>query len=152
MKKSYSFFKWNESTEEQRRRRSVFMFQRRNLVHPLMEMFDGADLNQSCERRHASVTAPQALALFNGQFANENSLHLAQRVSGEGSDDARRVDRLFWLTLSRPAAGAETDSCVSFLTEKRKAYASAGEGGYELSALRDLSLVLINTNEFIYVD
>jgi len=152
MKTSYSFFKWNQSSEEQRRRRSVFMFQRRNLIHPMMETFDGADLNHSCERRKASVTAPQALALFNGQFATENSLHLARRVLDQKSDDAQRVGQLFWLTLSRPATVAERNSCVSFLAEKRQAYAAAEDEEDELLALRDLSMVLINTNEFLYID
>ena len=128
------------------------MFQRRNLIHPMMEAFDGADLNHSCERRKASVTAPQALALFNGQFATENSLHLARRVLDQKGDDTQRVEQLFWLTLSRPASAAERDSCVSFLAEKRKTYAAAEDEEDELFAFRDLSMVLINTNEFLYID
>jgi hypothetical protein len=155
MGSSYPFFKWEPSSEEQRRRRSVFMFQRRNLVHPMMEAFDGADLNVSCERRENSVTAPQALSLFNSQFVHRNSLHLAQRLCADADDDSKRVERLFWLALSRGPTDDESLACVEFLDEKRRVY--SGEDGDEqsdpdLQALRDLSLAIINTNEFLYLD
>ena len=161
MGSSYSFFKWKPSPDDQRQRRSIYMFQRRNLVHPMMEAFDGADLNLSCERRGMSVTAPQALSLFNGRFAMENSLHLAKRIRDDSDDDAGRVDRLFWLAFSRAPTGAERAMCVTLLQEKRKSYAdeaAAKEGAsdeqadHDLSALRDLSLAVLNANEFVYLD
>ena len=161
MGSSYPFFEWNPSPEDQRRRRSVYMFQRRNLVHPMMETFDGADLNMSCERRGTSVTAPQALSLFNGRFAIDNCLHLAKRVREHSDKDSERVDRLFWLSFSRAPMDAERDTCVTFLQEKRQSYAdelaanedaSEEQSDADLSALRDLSLAVLNANEFVYLD
>ena len=92
MKTTFSFFEWHASAEDQRRRRSIYMFQRRNLVHPMMEVFDGADLNQSCERRGVSVTAPQALTLLNGPLTQENSKHLAKRVMSTTQDTPGRIE------------------------------------------------------------
>jgi hypothetical protein len=161
MGNSYPFFKWEPSAEDQRRRRSIYMFQRRNLVHPMMEAFDGADLNLSCEQRGKSVTAPQALSLFNSRFAHENSLCLAKRLREETDDDAKRVDRLFRLALSRPPTDAERQTCVAFLHDKRNSQVgeSAAQDGdrdkqvdHDVSALRDLSLAIMNTNEFLYLD
>jgi len=162
METSYSFFTWTASPEDQRRRRSVYMFLRRNLVHPLMEDFDGADLNQSCELRQNSVTAPQALALLNGRFSQENSRHLARRVHAAAASDSERIDRLFRLTLSRAPQPAELQACAGFLKQQRAAYAAqetsqptqatAQRPQSEMAAWSDLSLVLLNTTEFLYLD
>ena len=152
MGRTFPFFTWDPSSEEQRCRRSIYMFQRRNLVHPMMEAFDGADLNVSCEQRRVSVTAPQALSLLNSRFTHENSLYLAKRLRAEGADDAQHVGRLFWLALSRAPSQAEAEACVSFLRRTRKAYAVEAKGDHALSALRDLSLAIINMNEFLYLD
>ena len=161
MKRSFPFFTWEPSSEEQRRRRSVYMFQRRNLVHPMMEAFDGADMNHSCERRGASVTAPQALTLFNSRFAHENSMYLAQRVQAFGSEIELRIKRLFGLALSRYPSEAELSKCLAFLRQKQESYSdrvaekdsrAETETDTELFALRDLALAIINTNEFIYLD
>ena len=160
MATNYFQFTWKADSEDQRRRRSVYMFVRRNLVHPLLETFDAADPNQPCEQRNHSVTASQALSLFNGQFANENSLHMANRIRQEESDENQRIDRLFWLALSRAPAPAETKTCSSFLKSKRNAYATeetttgneSKQADHDLSAWRDLCLAMLNTNEFLYLD
>ncbi|MFN0126764.1 MAG: DUF1549 and DUF1553 domain-containing protein, partial [Verrucomicrobiales bacterium] len=56
MGRDFSMFKWDPSEEDQRRRRSLYQFQRRNLIVPMMESFDAADMSASCPRRGASVT------------------------------------------------------------------------------------------------
>ena len=114
MRNSYPFFIWKPSVENQRRRRSIYMFQRRNLVHPFMETFDSADLNLSCEQREKSITASQALSLFNSRFAYENSLHLATRLREQRRDDGERVKWLFRLALARPPTDREHQVCVTF--------------------------------------
>ena len=131
------------------------MFQRRNLVHPMMEAFDGADLNLSCERRATSITAPQALSLFNGEFAHTNSHHLAARVCEHSPNLDERVEFLFRLTISRPPAAEEAQACRDFITAKTAAYKEMAKDGAEGAAKlawRDASLALINTNEFLYLD
>ena len=45
-------------------RRSVYLFARRNLRFPFLEVFDAPDNNLSCPARERSTTAPQALTLF----------------------------------------------------------------------------------------
>jgi hypothetical protein len=51
-------------------RRSIHTFARRNLRHPLFELFDRPDAQMSCARRNESTTAPQALMLLNSEFVN----------------------------------------------------------------------------------
>ncbi|MBP85689.1 MAG: hypothetical protein CMJ64_03075 [Planctomycetaceae bacterium] len=158
METSYPFFKWNASSEDQRRRRSIYMFQRRNLIHPMMEVFDVADLNESCERRKPAVTATQVLTLFNSRFAHEISRHLAERLQREaGTNSEDQVRRLFQLALSRSPESDELLTCSEFLAEKTKSYqehpsSDDGRVDAEVRALTDLCLVVINANEFLYLD
>lgn len=164
MERKYEFFTWDDSAEDQRVRRSVYMFLRRNLVHPLMETFDGPDLNQSCESRRTSVGAPQALTLLNSRLTHECCRYLAQRVREHSADDRHRIEYLYWQTLSRPVTNEELEECVQFLQRKRESYRDSNEHNIEGkekqemhtdaegSAIRDLCLAIMNTNEFIYLD
>jgi hypothetical protein len=150
METSYSFFDWNASPDADRARRSIYMFQRRNLVHPFVEVFDGADLNQSCDRRRHSVTAPQVLTLMNSKLAQEASRGLARRLMIETDAGTSRIDRLFQLSLSRsPTAGEETQ-CAEFLQTRSDAYGSASDPQFE--GLVDLCRAILNTSEFLYLD
>lgn len=174
MSKSYFRFHWEADPKTQTRRRSVYMFVRRNLVYPLLETFDAADPNQSCERRGKAVTAPQALYLFNSQFAHDNALHLARRLQAEADGDVARIIRLYWLALSRAPTADDVQGCLNFVNARRNTYIpadAAGSSGLaatvdeerppevnlvrrnaELFAWRDLCLAILNTNEFVYVD
>src|SRR5205814_6873010 len=48
---------------EDHRRRSIYLFVRRNLRYPLFDAFDRPDTNASCPRRHPSTLPPQSLIL-----------------------------------------------------------------------------------------
>jgi hypothetical protein len=174
----YEFFEWPVSAPEERRRRSIYMFQRRNLVHPMMELFDVADANQPCERRRPSVTAPQVLTLLNGGLAREAALALAQRVRDRaGPDPAAQIEQAFLLAYNRAPLTGEREACQLYLAESIEtptaAPASAdvasprgaeavvrGQGDGPLDAraampadrLVRLCLALLNANEFLYLD
>jgi hypothetical protein len=157
MPSEYPFFKWQASSEHTRQRRSIYMFQRRNLVHPFLEAFDAADANQSCERRSRSVTASQALSMINGELAAQASLELARRLQAEDGDSASQVVRLFAVALGRSPSDVELADCAAFLAGKIERYAARASNGEtatspQLLALRDLCLVTLNSNEFLYLD
>jgi hypothetical protein len=154
METTYSFFDWVRSPDRERARRSVYMFQRRNLVHPFIEVFDGADMNQSCDRRRHSVTSPQVLTLMNSELAAETSRRLAARLSREAGDaHTARIQRLFQLAFSRAAMDAEQSRCEMFLQARSNTYRSANSpDNPEFEALVDLCLAILNTNEFMYLD
>ncbi len=61
---------WQVSTNAaDHRRRSIYLFARRNMRYPMFDVFDRPDANASCARRHESTTAPQALTLLNSEFS-----------------------------------------------------------------------------------
>ena len=76
-----STHKWGNSSDEDGRRRTVYVFQRRSLALPIVEAFDGPDMVNTCPRRATTTIAPQALALFNGEFSRGEARFFAERVT-----------------------------------------------------------------------
>jgi hypothetical protein len=154
---------WGACSEEDGRRRTIYVFQRRALMLPLVEAFDGADMGHPCPKRAVTTVAPQALALFNGEFVRGEAKHVAERVVREaGSDPAKQVRHAWRLALVRPATDAEVADGLRFLDDQaaRRIQPVAGTGVVpaearkegERMALVDFCHVLLNTNEFVYVD
>ncbi|HJT76301.1 MAG TPA: DUF1549 and DUF1553 domain-containing protein, partial [Gemmataceae bacterium] len=94
---------WGKSDEHQAARRSVYIFVKRSLAVPELEVLDGPDTTSSCEARPVSTIAPQALTFLNGAFINEQAHRFAGRLRREAGADARtQVERAFGLALCRP--------------------------------------------------
>jgi len=139
---------WGTASDDEGRRRSVYLFQRRSLTYPLMEVFDVAPMNQSCAARAQTTVAPQALALFNGEFTRQAAARFASRLQKDAGDDAsKQITRAFQLAFTRPPSAAELDAALRFLREQSAARNAAGDG-----ALTDFCHALLNANELIYAD
>ena len=137
------FNTWETSPGESGRRRSIYVFQRRSLSLPLLQTFDAPVLTASCERRRDSITPLQALSMYDGNFASTEARHFAERVLEESSPDpGEQIQRAFQIALARNPEPAE-------LRQVREFYASASS---QQQASAGLCRVLLNSNEFIYVD
>ena len=154
--------------EEDHRRRSIYIFVRRNLRYPLFDVFDRPDTNASCPQRARSTTAPQSLTLFNSEL----SLAAARELAGfawkqAGTESAAQIEFCYARALGRRASAAELAAGKSFLRAQaeqlrrdgRDANAIAAPSGlrsdedrFAAAALTDLCLAIINLNEFIYLD
>jgi hypothetical protein len=122
--------------EEDARRRSVYIFQRRSLPLPMMAAFDATAFSESCDRRSSTTTPLQALSMMNGDLVHEESAHLAARIVKEAGDDrAGQVRRAFPLVLNRPPRADELDTFANY------------SGG-----LASMCRVLLNSNEFLYTE
>jgi hypothetical protein len=145
---------WGKSDERQSARRSVYVFAKRTLVVPELELLDSPDTTSSCEQRPQSTTAPQALTFLNGTFAHEQARHFADRLVREvGDDTGKQIERAFLLALGRPPREDERKSIVAFLDRQTRQIASEKRGGTvnaRREALASFCLVLFNTNEFFY--
>ena len=60
------------------RRRSVYLFAKRNFRFPFLEVFDAPDSNLSCPERGRSTTAPQSLTLLNAPEVMDAAKALAK--------------------------------------------------------------------------
>ena len=124
---------------EQHRRRSVYLFARRNLRYPLFEAFDKPDGNASCSRRNVSTIAPQALLLLNADDSVVAAQRLAARIEKQtGSNRRAAVELAYRQILNRKPTADDVRDAEQFLISD--------------SALADLCLALFNLNEFVYLD
>ena len=82
----------------------------------MIEVLDFCDTTRSAPVRPVTNTAPQALALFNGDFVAAQASYFAQRLTREAGDDpAKLVDRAYRLALGRSATVGEVEGWRSFL-------------------------------------
>ena len=89
---------YEEGRREDRNRRSVYSFQQRSLMDPMIEVLNGASVDLSCERRDSTTVPTQAFALFNGELSYDLGLAFAIRLQDETD---RAVDRAFELAYGR---------------------------------------------------
>jgi hypothetical protein len=128
-------------------RRSIYTFARRNLRHPLFELFDRPDAQMSCARRNESTTAPQALMLLNSEFAQAIAAKLATDLNAtHGSEATALITEATLRFLSRQPTEQEKEAGKKFLQKQ-----TAITPNFQ-AALADYCLALLNSNEFVYVD
>jgi hypothetical protein len=154
--------------ESDRNRRSIYVFVRRNLKYPLFDAFDTPDTNITCAERNVSVNAPQALMLMNSDLVLSMSRSLAGRLLNEtpGSHEpAALVGAAYRLTMGRPPQEAELARGLEFLRDQPALLSGDGAKSLDLptpmpdgyvpaqgAALVDYCHVLLNLNEFVFVD
>ncbi len=133
---------WPKFDEGASSRRTVYAFVKRALVVPFLEVLDVCDTTRSTELRNRTTIAPQALTLFNGDFANRQAQHFASRLVRESGDDPlQQIDQAYRLTLCRSPTPIELATMQQFL-------ATEVETGH--AALEQLCRVILNLNEFLY--
>ena len=134
---------WETTHGPEGRKRSIYTYQRRSLSLPLLELFDAPVCNDSRDHRRNSVTALQALTMYDGEFVNEEVRHFANRVLKETNSDVDKgYLRAFQLSLGRKPRDWELEQVKE----------SLGSVGSLEDTLLALCRVLLNSNEFIYVD
>lgn len=118
-------------------RRSLYIFARRNLRFPFLEVFDAPDNNLSCPTRERSTTAPQSLTLLNADEVLRAARLTASRLERESDSRDAQITLAYRLITGRPPAAAEHRLSLEFLAH---------------SPLSELCRALFNLNAFVYVD
>ncbi len=138
---------WGTSTPEQAARRSIYVQVKRSLLLPILTDFDLAETDASCPVRFSTTQPTQALGMLNSEFVHEQAAQLAARLRREAAEPAAQVRRGFEIVTSRPARDEDMARGLQFLDEMQ-----AQEGLSAEKALDRFSLLLLNLNEFVYVD
>ncbi len=134
-------------------RRGVYVYVKRQLQLPMLELFDGPSTNHSCARRAESLVPTQALLLMNDEFVRDQSAALASRVARQaGSDDQDRVAWLLRTALGRPAEAHRIDEGIAFLAAQEERLRAEGVADARHEALTDLCQVVFNLSEFLYLE
>lgn len=134
-------------------RRSVYIFVKRSVLVPMLEVFDCPVTVVPSPVRSTSTVSPQALALMNNQFVLEQAGYLAERLIKEaGAQPRAQIRRGFQLAPGRLPSVKETQWALDFLKAQTAGYAERNNEKTAARALRDFCHALINLNEFVYVD
>lgn len=149
-------------------RRSIYVFIRRNTRYPMFEAFDMPDTHESCARRSQTVSPAQSLELLNNDLVLDWSRSFASRVLNDsGLTPEAQIERAYRLAYSRAPKAQERDLSMKFLErhvpllkaradkgEKLVLPASLPQGAdpVKAAALVDLCHMLLNANEFLYIN
>jgi hypothetical protein len=163
---------WEPSSRAQQSRRTVYMLQIRSFQLPMVKVFDGANMDESCVVRGVTSVTPQVFALFNSKFSHEQSREMASRLIAEvGHNPEKQIERAFQLAFQRPPTAPEKEKGLAFLLRnpskppvelslKETPYAQATDAqvaqpqspSSSVGALADFCLILLNMNEFIFLE
>jgi hypothetical protein len=139
---------WGQSPPREQNRRSVYVHVKRSLLTPILESFDVAETDRSAPVRFVTTQPTQALGMLNSDFLGQQAEALATRLRREaGADVSRQVRLALTLATSRPADDAEVRRGVRLVEALQ-----AKDGVTPDVALRYFCLVVLNLNEFVYLD
>lgn len=130
----YAAFDWESPAAN---RRSVYRTVWRSIPDPFMDSLDFPDLTLLSPTRGTSVSALQALTLYNNNFVLSCAQSLARRVVAEGGTVERQVERAAVLAWGRA------------LTDKERKVLQTMASGHGLEAT---CRVILNANAFLFVD
>jgi mono/diheme cytochrome c family protein len=139
---------WPVSAPAEASRRSIYVHVKRSLLLPILDAFDLAEADRTTPVRFSSTVPTQALGFLNGAFLNEQAKIFAERLKKDAGTDLKAQVRLaLSLATSRQPSDAEIRRGVSLIEAlQREERASADV------ALQSFCLVVLNLNEFIYLD
>ena len=119
------------------RRRSIYRFTVRSVPHPFLDCMDAADPNLNIAVRSTTITALQALALWNDPFMLAQAEAMAGRVRKESRTLEDQVAEVVQIAFGRPPRASEIAELVDL-----------GRRRGMLTVCR----LMFNTNEFLFVD
>jgi hypothetical protein len=152
---------WKLSADDERNRRSVYIFVRRNTRYPMLEAYDMPDTHESCPRRMVTTTAPQALTMLNDKVV----LQWAQAFAARALAAPEPVETAFQLAYSRKPDAWEKDTVATFFHKQQAVIHDRAAKGEKLAlpaampqgtapeyaaAFVDFCQMLLNSNEFVY--
>ena len=138
---------FNAGKPEEGNRRSVYIHVKRSLQVPILSNNDQADSDNSCPVRFTTTVPTQALGMLNGEFTNEQAEKFAQRISKEGKTLPEQVIAGIRISTGRAPGQAEVEKDVSFIRSLMAKHTLS-----EAKALEQYALMLLNANEFVYLD
>ena len=147
---------WNASPPTDQRRRSVYTYLQRSLLPPFLSVFDHKDTTLPCGQRDITTVAPQALSLLNNEFVHSQSHTLAERIAVEKTSAKGRAQATWQAVLRRAPNLRELRAALVHLKTQQVHFSVSspdrGEETADVRALASLCHVLMNSNEFLYLD
>jgi len=140
---------WGQSDVRQRSRRSIYIYAKRTLGVPMMEAFDTPVPDRPEPARQTTTIAPQALILLNSEFVNRQAAALTDRILKETDGSSPEICRAAYrYSLARNPKPGEVRVLSDFLASLPDATA----GHPSRRAVEQIARLVLNLNEFVYVD
>ncbi|MEI6714236.1 MAG: DUF1553 domain-containing protein [Verrucomicrobiota bacterium] len=118
-------------------KRSIYRFIVRTTPQQFLTTLDCPNPANMTPARVNTTTPLQALAMSNNEFILQHAAHLATRIENESGSREIRLRRAFELVLQRQPKPNELAAATSLLSEQN---------------LFAICRMLLNTNEFLYLD
>ncbi|HEV8715364.1 MAG TPA: DUF1553 domain-containing protein [Candidatus Binatia bacterium] len=118
-------------------RRSIYRYVFRTVTDPFMDSLDCPDASQLAPVRNTSVTALQALTLWNDRLIVRQAEHFAERLGKIGPDLGAQIEAACELAWGRPPSRTEAKALLGYASRH---------------GMANTCRVLFNGNEFIFVN
>ncbi len=139
---------WRESPKDQQNRRSVYVHVKRSMQLPILATHDTADTDAACPIRFVTTQPTQSLTMLNSEFTGDIAKEMASSLAATFPDDQdQQIREAFSRVTQRPPVEAETNQLKQILEEWK-----TNDGLNQEQAMQQLCLLLLNLNEFVYVD
>jgi hypothetical protein len=139
---------WGRSSKEEQARRSIYIYSKRSLPAPIIASFDGPETDFTCPVRFSTTQPTQALGMMNSEFVNEQAAVFAAYVrSRAGNVATEQVKVAIQRVTQRPATEAEINRGILLMLDLQSKRKMSAE-----EALKSLCVVMLNLNEFLYLD
>ena len=142
---------WQAAPEEEQHRRSLYIFVSRSLMPPIMTTFDQCDTTLPCAQRDVTTVPTQALAMLNNEFVHARSTSLAKRIAERHTTTDQQIAAIWNAVLTRSPTDAERNLARQHLKSQSQNF-NATTTLATHHALTSLCHVLLNCNEFLYID
>lgn len=140
------------------RKRSIYQIVRRSQHMTLLDLFDTPVMEVNCPDRTQSIVPLQALAMWHGPAADRAAKSLADRVMAQANSNEDRIGFIYRLLFGRPPRASEQQQVLAFLNDAQQERLSGKRVPTDternsalLAAWKDAALVLLNSNEFVFV-
>ena len=137
---------WGRSSKEDAARRSVYIYVKRSLHEPFLASFDWADTDNTCDVRFVTTVPTQTLTMMNSKFLNDSAEALSKRLQEELKTVPEQISRAIELATSRTATRQDIEEGVKLIGGFKK------NGIDENQALQRFCLLVLNLNEFVFLD
>lgn len=138
-------------------RRSMYMVARRRYNLSMLGVFDHPVMSTNARERGASAVVLQSLMMMNDKEVLTQAGYFADRVlaaSGTRSTDSDLVSTAWRFALARAPEADETATLAGLMQRERERFRNSGETPEKAQreALASVCHVLLNANEFLYVE
>lgn len=141
------------SVDAEKPRRGLYVKHQRNTPNEFLHGFDAAAGLKSVSERTTTTTPTQALLMINGPYVLDRAAEMSERLLNADEQPEALIVKAVRMTWGRNPSQRELDASLQFLFDADSAPRDSGaKAEISRERLTDFCHVLLNSNEFLYLD